>query len=173
MCLIYIYIYLSRFYKLIGLAQTIRMDGGKMLWKHTKCDNIISISRTTFSRNVNETLLNKNNFFMFYCYFWYIWTTFQGGRYFTLEIHYLKEWKISIIERQSSVRRKGYCRSKIHYTYYKQLCISLGNLKRKRLHIFCVCLIWLNDVQSQLHNQGCFISLWEVESQFEKSEIVV
>ena len=108
-----------------------------------------------------------------YWHYWYIWTNFQGDIYFTLEIHYLEEWQKSIIERQSSVRRKGYCRSKIHYTYYKQLCISLGNLKRRRLHIFCVCLIWLNDVQSQLHNQGCFISLWEVESQFEKSEIVV
>ena len=109
----------------------------------------------------------------FYWHYWYIWTNFQGDIYFTLEIHYLEEWQKSIIERQSSVRRKGYCRSKIHYTYYKQLCITLGNLKRRRLHIFCVCLIWLNDVQSQLHNQGCFISLWEVESQFEKSEIVV
>ena len=124
MCLIYIYIYLSRFYKLIGLAQTIRMDGGKMLWKHTKCDNIISISRTTFSRNVNETLLNKNNFFMFYCYFWYIWTTFQGGRYFTLEIHYLKEWNMSIIERQSSLRKK-----RVHIIYLLERTPSIGHIR--------------------------------------------
>ena len=121
----------------------------------------------------NIEWIPPNNIFLFYWHYWYIWTNFQGDIYFTLEIHYLEEWQKSIIERQSSVRRKGYCRSKIHYTYYKQLCISLGNLKRRRLHIFCVCLIWLNDVQSQLHNQGCFISLWEVESQFEKSEIVV
>ena len=172
MCLIYIYIYLSRFWKLIGLAQTMIIDGGKMLWKHTKTDNIISILKTKFSRNVNEQLF-KYRMNTAYRYYQFIWTNFQGVIYFTLEIHYLEEWQKSIIERQSSVRRKGYCRSKIHYTYYKQLCISLGNLKRRRLHIFCVCLIWLNDVQSQLHNQGCFISLWEVESQFEKSEIVV
>ena len=142
---------------------------------HTKSDNIISILRNKFSQNVNEKLFKyrMNTAQYLYRYYWYIWTNFQGDIYFTLEIHYLEEWQKSIIERQSSVRRKGYCRSKIHYTYYKQLCISLGNLKRRRLHIFCVCLIWLNDVQSQLHNQGCFISLWEVESQFEKSEIVV
>ena len=120
-------------------------------------------------------MLTKNNSNIEWTphYYQYIWTNFQGDIYFTLEIHYLEEWQKSIIKRKSSVRTKGYCRSKIHYTYYKQLCISLGNLKRRRLHIFCVCLIWLNDVQSQLHNQGCFISLWEVESQFEKSEIVV
>ena len=139
--------------------------------KHTQ--KVTTLFQYLEISSVKMLMKNYSNIEWIPPHYWYIWTNFQGDSYFTLEIHYLEEWQKSIIERQSSVRRKGYCRSKIHYTYYKQLCISLGNLKRRRLHIFCVCLIWLNDVQSQLHNQGCFISLWEVESQFEKSEIVV
>ena len=32
------------------------IDGGKMLWKHTKSDNIILQPKNKFSRNVNEKL---------------------------------------------------------------------------------------------------------------------
>ena len=38
------------------LAQTMIIDGGKMLWKHTKSDNIILQPKNKFSRNVNEKL---------------------------------------------------------------------------------------------------------------------